>query len=181
MVQGQPNCSVKRPFNVQEDRMLINFVQTHGAKNWNTIASQLQFRTAKQCRERWHNHLDPTINKGPWTAIEDKILAIKHQELGNRWADIARFLPGRTDTLVKNRWNTSVKDRVHELWNQPPNASYGKNSQSMTFHNVMPQQLNVPRFEMPPLRFPSVEPKVLLCSESIIRNFNDIRPLLLRK
>jgi hypothetical protein len=102
----------KQPFTEAEDQIILDFVRSNGAKNWNFVASELENRTPKQCRERWHNHLDPSIQKGPWSADEDQILAEKQAVLGNKWAEIARFLPGRTDTLVKNRWNTSVKARV---------------------------------------------------------------------
>jgi hypothetical protein len=87
-------------------------VRANGPGNWHFVASSLENRTPKQCRERWHNHLDPSIAKGRWSAAEDQILAEKHAILGNKWADIARFLPGRTDTLVRNRWNTSVRCRA---------------------------------------------------------------------
>jgi hypothetical protein len=114
----------KKQFSIEEDRMVVMFVASHGLKSWSLLAAQMQNRSAKQCRERWHNHLNPAINRRPWTAQEDRILALRHRELGNRWAEIARLLPGRTDTLVKNRWNTSVKDRLPEieaaaLWKSP--------------------------------------------------------------
>jgi hypothetical protein len=102
----------KQPFSEEEDQVILDFVRSNGAKNWNFVASELENRTPKQCRERWHNHLDPSIQKGPWSPDEDQLLAEKQAILGNKWAEIARFLPGRTDTLVKNRWNTSVKARV---------------------------------------------------------------------
>ncbi|OHS94241.1 hypothetical protein TRFO_39569 [Tritrichomonas foetus] len=104
----------KHPFSVEEDIEILQFVQAHGTKNWRMIALQLG-RTPKQCRERWNGHLNPTINKGPWTIEEDLILAQKQNEIGNKWAEISKFLPGRTDTIVKNRWNTSVKNRAEEL------------------------------------------------------------------
>ncbi len=36
-------------------------------------------RTGKQCRERWHNHLDPNINKNAWTEEEEKIMSDAHR------------------------------------------------------------------------------------------------------
>ena len=105
----------KRPFTLEEDQKLLQFVATHGPQNWGQLAQRMGNRTAKQCRERWNNQLNPSINKGPWTRQEDIIIAEKQQILGNRWAEIAKYLPGRTDTLVKNRWNTSVKLRLGEL------------------------------------------------------------------
>ena len=102
----------KHPFTVEEDRALMNYVLIFGSSNWMRISMFMKGRTQKQCRERWNGHLCPSINKGPWTLEEDIILAQKHSEFGNKWARIARFLPGRTDILVKNRWNTSVKNRV---------------------------------------------------------------------
>jgi hypothetical protein len=102
----------KQPFTLTEDEAVIQFVREHGPKNWTQISSHLDHRTPKECRERWHNHLDPTIMRGPWSDEEDLILAQKQTVLGNKWAEIAAFLPGRNETLIKNRWNTSVKPRV---------------------------------------------------------------------
>jgi myb proto-oncogene protein len=52
-------------------------------------------RSGKQCRERWHNHLDPAINKDYWAEKEENVLFAKHIEYGNKWSEIAKFLPGR--------------------------------------------------------------------------------------
>lgn len=102
----------KRPFTVEEDTMILSLVHTHGCSSWIEIAKQMNGRSAKQCRERWNGHLNPNINKSRWTPDEDRIIATKQKELGNKWAEIAKYLPGRTDILVKNRWNTSIKYRI---------------------------------------------------------------------
>eukprot|EP00943_MAST-04B_sp_MAST-4B-sp1_P005047 g5047.t1 len=95
-----------------EDYKLRQLVQKYGKTKWSYIGKFLPGRIGKQCRERWHNHLNPDLTKKAWTKEEEDVIIEVRAKLGNRWAKIARMLPGRSDNDVKNRWYASLRKKV---------------------------------------------------------------------
>lgn len=117
----------KAPWTKEEDDILTAIVEEKGPHRWKHVALELATRSGcgflrqgKQCRERWINHLDPTLRKGGWDENEDLKLLNLLIELGKKWAEIAKRLGGRTENNVKNRWISLLRRYKAELENDPP-------------------------------------------------------------
>ncbi|KAJ5718912.1 uncharacterized protein N7483_009994 [Penicillium malachiteum] len=96
------------PWVPEEDQLLMQLVREQGPNNWVRISQHMHYRSPKQCRERFHQNLKPSLNREPISADEGLLIERLVNEMGKRWAEIARRLGNRSDNAVKNWWNGSM-------------------------------------------------------------------------
>ncbi|KAI0904101.1 Homeodomain-like protein [Ustulina deusta] len=112
------------PWSQREDAALIRLVQQQGPLNWVKISDTLVSRSPKQCRERYHQNLKPTLNHEPISAEEGQLIEKLVGDLGKRWAEIARRLNNRSDNAVKNWWNGSQNRRKRLIQRRRTSGGY---------------------------------------------------------
>ena len=106
----KPGAIRRGPWTPDEDRKLMEMVSICGASNWKRISGALVTRTSKQCRERYHQNVKPTLNKSPITPEEGALIEKLLAKYGKKWAEIARHLNNRSDNAVKN-WSNGEANR----------------------------------------------------------------------
>ena len=71
----QNRSAAVRPWAAAEDEMLARAVRQVGEGTaWTAVAAFLPTRTAKQCSQRWYNHVRSQASREPWTPDEDRRL-----------------------------------------------------------------------------------------------------------
>lgn len=100
---------VKGPWTPEEDQRLINWVNSEGPTKWAQCAAFIHGRSGKQCRERWFNNLNPGLKKGNWSEEEDEMIFQLYQKYSSSWSKIAKYLPGRTENAIKNRFYSTLR------------------------------------------------------------------------
>ncbi|PFH36900.1 Myb family DNA-binding domain-containing protein [Besnoitia besnoiti] len=78
-----------------EDEVLKAAVMKYGINNWSRVASLLVRKSAKQCKARWYEWLDPSVKKTEWTRDEEEKLLHLAKLFPTQWRTIAPIV-GRT-------------------------------------------------------------------------------------
>jgi hypothetical protein len=101
-MKNHPTETKRRQSLTKEEEAICEFQKTKGKKKWTELF--LPSKTAKQIRERWNHVLNSAVSKKPWTLEEDSNLLEKVREVGKKWNFLQQFFSGRTDVILKNRY-----------------------------------------------------------------------------
>ncbi|XP_047325667.1 cell division cycle 5-like protein [Impatiens glandulifera] len=106
-----------------EDEILKAAVMKYGKNQWARISSLLVRKSAKQCKARWYEWLDPSIKKTEWTREEDEKLLHLAKLMPTQWRTIAPIV-GRTPSQCLERYEklldaACAKDENYEAGDDP--------------------------------------------------------------
>nr|CAD7440526.1 unnamed protein product [Timema bartmani] len=90
-------------FGGRMDEILKAAVMKYGKNQWSRIASLLHRKSAKQCKARWYEWLDPSIKKTEWSREEDEKLLHLAKLMPTQWRTIAPII-GRTAAQCLERY-----------------------------------------------------------------------------
>jgi pre-mRNA-splicing factor CDC5/CEF1 len=97
-----------------EDEILKAAVMKYGKNQWARVASLLNRKSAKQCKARWYEWLDPSIKKTEWTRDEEEKLLHLAKLYPCQWRTIAPLV-GRTAAQCLDRYERLLDDAEREL------------------------------------------------------------------
>ncbi|OHS93482.1 Myb-like DNA-binding domain containing protein [Tritrichomonas foetus] len=126
----------KAMFTKKEDEILRKMVSEYGEHDWNFIASFVEGRNKRQCRERWCKFISPKVNVSAWSQEEEELLLQKYSELGPKWTTISKFFNNRSDINVKSRHSVIVRRNTKLQNSQSTSNSNSINSSTINSEDV---------------------------------------------
>ena len=72
-------------------------------------------KSPKQCRERWVNSLCPNVKKGIWSEKEEKTLFLNQLKIGNKWSELAKLIPNRSENDIKNHFYAKLRKYIRKI------------------------------------------------------------------
>jgi pre-mRNA-splicing factor CDC5/CEF1 len=94
-----------------EDEILKVAVMKYGRHQWARISSLLVRKTAKQCKARWLEWLEPTIKKTEWSRDEEERLLHLAKVMPCQWKSIAPIV-GRTAAQCQEKYEELLEKAV---------------------------------------------------------------------
>ncbi|KAK7815556.1 hypothetical protein U0070_005668, partial [Myodes glareolus] len=113
-----------------EDEILKAAVMKYGKNQWSRIASLLHRKSAKQCKARWYEWLDPSIKKTEWSREEEEKLLHLAKLMPTQWRTIAPII-GRTAAQCLEHYEflldkTAQRDNEEETIDDPRKLKPGE-------------------------------------------------------
>ena len=174
-VGAPPSTRRNKKFTSGEDVRLQELVGELGTDEWERIALQLPGRNSRQCKDRWLTYLTHATESHEWDPADDCRLLDLVCSIGKKWVKISKFFGGRTDAMVKNRYQVLLRKaqkagaavapavgKCPQLC--PPAPQYfvwmpiGVASFPPPARNVSVAPMPVPPLPVPPEPFPGLQP-----------------------
>lgn len=132
-----------------EDEILKAAVMKYGKNQWSRIASLLHRKSAKQCKARWFEWLDPSIKKTEWSREEDEKLLHMAKLMPTQWRTIAPIV-GRTAAQCLERYETLL-DKAQKKQLEGAGGTLGEEDQADDPRKLKPGEID-PNPETKPAR-----------------------------
>jgi len=94
----------------EEDEKLLAIIADNKAEKikWNKVGEAFENKTTKQCYARYRQ-INPDLNKGKWTEVEQNTLFDLITKHGTNWSKIASIMKQRSGKQIRNHYYTCIK------------------------------------------------------------------------
>ena len=114
----KPNkTSTRKYFTAEEDIKLLELIKKYNF-DWKKISNEMNNRTVRQCKDRYHHYLSPDICREKWTHDEDNLLLSTVEAQGKKWKLFENIFTGRTEIDIRNRYNILMR-RINKETQKP--------------------------------------------------------------